>query len=200
MHQLDVQQEASMLIERTPKRAKDILMPKGRFVVQHWRNGKRINEYHFNNGVTDEGKNHLLDVGFDGGTQVATWYLGLIDNAGFTALADDDTYDDINQAGNGWDEFDDYTDPANADSAVTRPAWTPGEPSAASITNATVVEYDITAAGTVKGLFVVGGGTSPEDKGDHAAGSTLWATALFSAGDAPVNNGDTLKVTYTISL
>ena len=171
----------------------------GKFIVEHWRNGKRINEYHFKNGITTEGKNALLDIMFDGGTQITAWYLGLIDNTGFTALADGDTYDDINQAGNGWDEFDDYTDPSNADSALTRPQWSPDAASAASITNSTVRQFDITASGTIKGVFVAGGGAAPETKGDHASGSTLWATALFSGGDVPVQNGDALKVTYSVS-
>lgn len=187
-----------------PARKSSLVAPspvnlKGRFVVQHWRDGKRFNEYHFNNGIVNEGKDKLLNVMFDGTAAITSWYLGLIDNAGFTALAADDTYDDINQAGNGWDEFTLYTDANNGDSATTRPEWGPDPASAQSITNSTVAIYDITGSGTVKGLFTVGGGTNPELKDDHAAGSTLWATALFTSGDVVVQNGDQLKVTYTVS-
>lgn len=171
----------------------------GRFVVQHWRNEQRINEYHFNNGIVNEGKDKLLNVMFDGTAAITVWYLGLIDNASFAALASDDTYDDINQAGNGWDEFTLYTDANNADSTVTRPVWGPDPASAQSITNSTVAIYDITGSGTVKGVFTVGGGTTPQNKNDHLAGSTLWATALFTSGDVTVQNGDQLKVTYTVS-
>lgn len=171
----------------------------GRFVVQHWRDGRRFNEYHFNNGIVNEGKDKLLNVMFDGATQISAWFLGIINNSGFTALAADDTYDDIDQAGNGWDEFQNYTDGNNADSAVTRPAWGPDPASAQSITNSTVAVYNITGSGTVKGVFAVGGGTTPQNKGDHLAGSTLWATALFTSGDVVVQNGDQLKVTYTVS-
>jgi hypothetical protein len=178
-------------------RSKAVL--KGRFVVEHWRNGQRYNEYHFDNGIVDEGKDKLLDVMFDGATQISTWYLGMIDNAGFTALADDDTYDDIDQAGNGWDEFTSYTDGNNGGNTTTRPQWGPDPASAQSITNSTVAVYDITGSGTVKGIFAVGGGAAPQTKGDHAAGSTLWATALFTSGDVTVQNGDQLKVTYTVS-
>jgi len=177
----------------------NLINPHGRFVLEHWREGKLLGTYELPNGITNEGKDHLLDVVFDSGTQITTWYLLLIDDANFTALADDDTYDDINQAGNGWDEFTDYTDPGNADSTVTRPEWAPDEPSAQSITNSTVEQFDITGSGTVKGVGVVGGGTNSSDKGDHAADGTLWATALFSGGDVPVTNGDALKVTYTVS-
>ena len=59
--------------------------------------------------------------------------------------------------------------------------------------------FDITSAGTVKGVFLVGGVAAENTKNDHTAGGTLWATALFTSGDVVVANGDQLKVTYTIS-
>lgn len=209
MNTLDVNQSArASLLRRgqlpTPAArpmvpaASHAVLASGRFKVDHIRNGKRINSYSFPNGITNEGKDHLLDVVFHGDTQITAWFLGLIDDASFSALAAADVYAQINGT-NGWDEFTDYTDPANADSALTRPAWTEGAASGQSITNGTVVEFDITGSGTVKGVFVVGGGTDPEDKDDAAGGGTLWATALFSGGDVPVLNGDTLRVTYTVS-
>lgn len=175
------------------------LEPKGEFYVEHWRAGKLLRREKMHNGIVNEGKNFLLDVMFHGTTAIGTWYLGLISGSGFTALASDDTYDDIDQAGNGWDEFASYTDPANSDSAVTRPAWTEGAASAQSITNSTVVSFDITGSGTVKGIFLAGG-TNAQTKSDHtASGNVLWATALFSGGDVTVASSDTVKVTYTVS-
>ena len=151
-------------------------------------------------GITDEGKDQILNTQFDAATQITTWHMGLIDNANFTGLNDADTYDNIDQAGgNGWDEFSDYTDAGNGDSATTRPVWNPDAAASQSISNGTVVVFDITATGTIKGLFLVGGGSAPENKGDHAAGSTLWATALFGSGDVDVQNGDQLKATYTVT-
>ena len=172
---------------------------RGLFVVEHWRGNDRFNEYHFRNDITNEGRNKLLNVMFDAGTQVTTWYLGIINNVGFTALANNDIYDDIDQAGNGWGEFKSYTDANNSDSTTTRPVWQTDPAASQSISNTTTSIYDITGIGIVKGLFTVGGGTSPELKGDHIVGSTLWATALFTIGDVPVQIGDQLKVTYTVS-
>lgn len=169
---------------------------KGRYVVEHWRDGKRFNEYHFCNGITNEGKNKLLDVMFHGVTAITTWFMGLIDNSGYTALAATDTYDDINQAGNGWDEFTNYTESA---SAVNRSTWAEDAASGQSITNSTVSVFDITGTGTVKGLFLGGGLANAELKSDHDPSGTLWATALFGSGDVAVQNGDQLKVTYTVS-
>lgn len=176
------------------------LNARGRFYVELWRDGKRVHAEAFNNGITNEGKNFLLDVMFHGTTANGTWYLGLIDNSGFTALAAGDTYAAINQAGNGWDEFASYTDTANASSAVTRPTWTEGAASGQSITNSSVVTFDITGSGTVKGVFLAGG-TNAQTKSDFtsAASNKLWATALFGSGDVAVLNGDQLKVTYTVS-
>ncbi len=173
---------------------------KGRFAVEHWRDGKRIAECRFDNGITNEGKNFLLDVMFHGVSANGTWYLGLIDDSGYTALAATDTYANINQAGNGWDEFADYTDTANAGSSSTRPTWTEGASSSQTITNSSVVVFDITGGGTVKGIFVAGGANG-QTKSDHttAASNKLWSTALFSGGDSIVLNGDQLKVTYSVS-
>jgi hypothetical protein len=171
----------------------------GRYRVEHWRDGQKINEYHFPNGITNEGKNHLLDVHFHGTAAMATWYMGLIDDLNYSNLDPTDLYDDIDQAGNGWDEFTLYTDAGNGDSATTRPAWDEAAASAQSITNNTVTVFDITGSGTVKGLFLCAG-TNANVKGDHTAGTAhkLWATALFS-GDVDVLNNDQLKVTYTVS-
>lgn len=172
---------------------------RGLFVVEHWRDGQRFNEYHFRNDIVNEGKNGLLNIMFNGNTQITSWNLGIIDNLNFSALSNSDTYANIDQPGNGWDEFQGYTDANNSDSATTRPIWQADAAASQSITNSTTSIYDITLAGTVKGLFAVGGGTNPELKGDNTAGSILWATALFSTGDVTVQIGDQLKVTYTVS-
>ena len=132
-------------------------------------------------------------------TQISSWFLGLIDDAGYTALADTDTYDNIDQVGNGWDEFSDYTDAGNGDSATTRPAWPVDAASTQSITNSLVAVFDMTGPGTVKGLFLVGGVANANLKGNHEPGGTLWVTALFAGGGVVVQNGDQLKITYTVS-
>lgn len=173
---------------------------KGRFTVEHWRNGERIDEKQFDNGITNEGKNFLLNAMFHSGTQNTAWYLGLIDNAGYSALAATDTYANLNTGSNGWAEATSYTDTANSGSSSTRPTWTPGSASAQTITNSSVVVFDITGTMTVKGIFVVGGANG-QTKSNHttAASNVLWSTALFSGGDSSVLNGDQLKVTYSVS-
>ena len=172
---------------------------RGFFVCEHWRNGLIIATHRMTNGIVNEGKDSIFDVYFDAATQITVWYMLLIDLAGFTALASDDTYDDIDQAGNGWDEYQTYTDPGNGDSTVTRPIWNPDPASGQSISNGTQEVFDMTGTGTVKGLAIVGGGAGSATKGDHASDGTLWATALFDQGDTGVVDGDQLKITYTTS-
>lgn len=171
----------------------------GKFIVRHRRRGRLLNEFLIPNTIVNEGKNHILNVQFNGITQITTWYLGLIDNANFTAIAATDNYDNINQAGNGWDEFTAYTDRNNAASAVTRPVWPEDAAASQAITNTTLAIYDFTGSGTVKGLFVAGG-TNAATKGDHTAGTghILWAATPFAA-NVDVNNGDDLSVTYSVS-
>jgi hypothetical protein len=195
---MSVCQNAGCSLVRARK-AEDQLQPRGRFVVEHFRRGEKIGHYEFPNGIANEGKNKLLDVMFHGVSAITTWWLGLIDNSGYSALAATDTYENIDQAGNGWDEFTDYTDAGNGGSASTRPEWTEGAASGQAITNGSPVVFDITGSGTVKGLFLVGGIANAQNKGNHEAGGTLWATALFGTGDVPVNAQDQLKVTYTVS-
>ncbi len=180
---------------------------KGRFHIEHIRDGVVINKFDITNGITVEGKNFLLNLGFHGAAgpaKINLWHIGLINNTPFTALDESDTYDDINQAGNGWEEWGDYTDANNIDSAVTRPEWTEGAASNKQITTDTPQAiYDVVGAGdgdTVKGVFICGG-PDADTKNDDTAGSPpniLWSTALF-ASSITVATSDQLKITYTIS-
>lgn len=197
---MDINTSATASVTKRRRQPDLMLKISGHFNIEHYRNGVKIDEWTADNAVVNQGKNHALDVLFNGATAHSTWYLGLIDNSGFTALAAADTYANINQVGNGWDEFDDYTDAGNSDSAVTRPDWTQGSAASQAVTNSSVVVYDITGTGTVKGLFAVAG-TNAQTKDDHTgSGNLLWCTALFNGGDKSVASSDQLKVTFTVSL
>ena len=201
-NKLNITESASCEIVKGNKKMKnDQLNLMGKFTVEHWREGKLLETFEVPNLITNEAKNHILDTQFNSGTVIADakWYIGLIDLTGYSALAATDTYALINTT-NGWDEFTDYTDPANTDSAVTRPVWLSDAAASQSITNSTVQSFDITASGTVKGMFLCGGPTTALTKDDAtASGNILWNAALFTGGDRTVANTDTLKVTYTIS-
>jgi hypothetical protein len=163
---------------------KEDFRPKGSYVVEHLdKDGKLKGIYKIPNDITNQGKNDIFDVYFSDGTQTPAsgWYLSLVSNSGYSALAAGDT--PASHAG--WTEFTGYAE-------GTRPAWGPGDPAGQSITNSTPVTFSINTSGTVKGIFVINQNTKGGTTGK------LWATALFT-GDVPVTNGDQLKVTYTVA-
>jgi len=174
------------------------LAMQGRYVLEHFRNGVKIGQYEFHNAITNQGKNKLLDVCFGAVTPITLWYTGLIDSDGYTILAITDTYQNIGATGNQWSEFTTYTDGNNSDNASTRPVWGAGSAALQAITNAAPEIFDVTTAGTVVGVFTVGGIAAAQNKSDHAASGVLWATATFTA-PIPVNISDQLKITYTVT-
>lgn len=162
---------------------KERLPLKGKFHIEHFNKaGELIGKYEVPNGIVDVGLNHILETEFNGGTPITSWYIGLVDNASFSAFANADTMG----SHAGWIETH------TTYSQGTRPEWTAGTATGRSITNAATVDFSMTATITVKGIFI----TSSSTKGGTTG--TLWSTAAF-ASNVTANNGDTLKVTYTVS-
>lgn len=152
---------------------------RGTFFVEHRNSaGKLIGLYRIPNGIVDVGMNFLLDGMFNSGTQSATWYIGLIDNSGYTAVADSDTL----ASHAGWTEFTNY--------AGSRKTWGPDAAAGRAVSNGSTVDFTVNSAGAVRGIFATDqvSGTSP----------ILWATALFSSS-ITVASSDVLKITYTVS-
>ena len=159
----------------------DMIM-KGAFKVDHFdKQGKLKGTYEFPNGIVDVGMNHILDTQFTGSAGVSPWYIGIVDNASFTAFANADTM----ASHTGWIESSAYTE-------ANRQEWTEGAAAARSITNGTTVDFSINATVTLKGIFVTSDNTKAGTTG------TLWSTAAFASNVSAVN-GDTLKITYTVS-
>ena len=133
------------------------------------------------NLVTTAGKNDLLDKYLAGSAYTATWYLGLISNTGYTAVAAGDT----SASHAGWTESTAYSD-------ATRQA--PSWGAAASGSKAsTATAFAINATATIKGAFLISNSTKGGTTG------VLYSAGLFSGGDRAVVSGDTLNVTYTAS-
>jgi len=155
--------------------------PRGKYHVEHWRAGEHIADYDIPNGIVTVGKNSLLDVGFRAQTQITAWYIGIIDNSGFSALADADTA----ASHGGWNEFTTYSE-------ANRVQWSPAAAASGQISNSSSSNFNITGTGTLKGIFLISNNTKSGTTG------TLWATAAF-ASNVSVVNGDLLKITYTIT-
>jgi len=173
-------QKATGQVERKPSGESDF-SPKGYFDIQLVRKGKVIESFRAPNGVTNVGKNSILGVGFNAIAQITAWYLGIIDNSGFSALAAADTM----ASHAGWNEFVSYAE-------ATRVAWPEDAASGQQITNSTSADFNINGSGTLNGIFLV------SDNVKSGTAGTLWATASF-ASTIPVLASDVLKITYTIT-
>ena len=149
--------------------------------IKRWLNEMNIRNYTIRpNGIVDVGMEHILDTEFVAGSQSTIWYIGLVDNNGWTDFLDGDTMGSHTT----WAESTVYPG--------TRPQWTVGAASSRQVTNASTVDFAINGSATLKGIFVVNENTRGGSSG------VLWATASFSSTVA-VQNGDTLKITYTVS-
>jgi hypothetical protein len=132
------------------------------------------------NGTTKVGLDDALAVQLGGGTQKTTWYLGLIDDAGFSGLAATDTM----ASHSGWSESTAYSE-------SVRPTWSPGAVSGQIISNSGApATFTANANVTIRGAFLVSNSTKGGITG------TLWATGTFSVTQVLVS-GQALKVTYT---
>lgn len=137
------------------------------------------------NAVTAAGLDSLLTIYFNVGTPISVFYVGLVDNSGFVAFSSSDGL----ASHTGWSENTQYTG--------TRQAWGNGSSSGQSVTNATPLSFAMTptigSPATIRGLFLASHTSS------NSSSFLLFSTAAFSQGNQVVNNGDTLKVSYTIA-
>ena len=135
------------------------------------------------NGVTLEGFDHLLGVGFRNQALITTWFMGLITSAGGSppVVAESDT-----MASNAWSETTTYGE-------ANRPTWTPAVVTQKSIANSAAVVFTFNGAADIRGIFI----TSDNTKGGTAG--KLWATALFNANMVFADT-EILRLIYTINI
>jgi len=169
--------------------AADSASAKGVYKIQcHDKDGNLKWEDEAPNLVVNEGLQDMNAKYFTGTTYTAAWYLGLYGSGATNSPAAGNT-----MASHGtWTEVTAY-------SQATRPACTFGTPTTANpsvaTNSASPASFSINGTTTVGGAFV----TSNNTKGGTTG--TLYSAADFSApGDRSVVSGDTLSVTYTLSL
>lgn len=134
------------------------------------------------NIVVNVGLNDVLDKYFKGSTYTAAFYVGLVDNASFSAFA----AGDIMSSHTGWIELTAYNE-------ATRETLTLGTVSSQSVDNsASKASFTMNATNVVKGAFV----TTDSTKGGTLG--TLYGAAAFSATRS-VESGDVLNVTVTLT-
>lgn len=138
----------------------------------------------FPNLVTTVGGNDLLDVYLAGSTYTAAWYMGLISATGYTTGP---ALTDTMASHGGWTEDTGYSNAARPTAA-----WSAATGKSKSLSAGLV--FNINASTTIKGCFLANNSTK--------AGTTgiLFSAGLFTGGDQPVVNGNTLTVTYSASV
>ena len=140
------------------------------------------------NLVVNVGLQYMCGTALTSVSQITTWYIGLYGAGASNTPAAGDTM----SLHTGWTEVTPYSN-------ATRPACTfatatTANPSVAT-NSASPASYTINATATVGGAFLVSNSTKGGSTG------TLFSAADFSSpGDRSVVSGDTLTVTYTLSL
>lgn len=137
------------------------------------------------NVVTTLGKNDLLDKYLNGSAYTATFRMGL-KGAG-VAVAADTQASHASWLEQGLANAPTYT--GNRKSVVM------GASSAGSSVSP-VQAFAITSSGTVSGCFTNNGGSATIDN----TTGVLFSAGDFSGGTKTVTNGDTINVTYTLSV
>jgi len=166
----------------------EILIPEqnitigGVFDYEHYRGGQLISSGQSHNKVVNEGLDHLLSVGFNDGTKIPAWYIGIYTGT-YTPIAGEVA---ANIAANAV-ETSSYTE-------TTRPVWNEAAPSGQSITNtASRSIYTMSADQTVLGAFLI----SSSQKG--GAAGLLMSVSNFPAARI-LKSGDVFLVGYSINI
>jgi hypothetical protein len=174
-------------------RSGEEMMALGHFKVQCFdKDGNLKWEDDNHNLVVNEGLQYMCGTALTSVAQITTWYIGL-----YGALATNNPAATDTMASHaGWTEVTPYSNanrPTCSFATATLPTGT-GNPSIAT-NSASVAVFNINATQTVGGAFLVSNNTKGGSTG------TLFSAADFSSpGDRAVSSGDTLNVTYTLSL
>lgn len=152
------------------------------YEVSCYRDGRLLWVDAFHNLVTTVGKNKVLDAAFKTGLASPAWYVGLVDNASYTAYAAADTM----SSHAGWIESTIYTE-------AVRQTWTAGTIAAGSVDNASSkAVFTINAGGTVRGCFL----TTVSTKGGTTG--TLYGVGDLTASRVVIS-GDVLNIKVTLT-
>jgi len=144
------------------------------------------------NTVVTVGKNAMLDQSLAGSAYTVTGpYMGLISSTSYSAISASDTM----ASHAGWLEAGGANAPTYSGNRPTA-AFSAASAGAKALSSA--LAFSITGTGTIKGAFLTFG-TGAVNTKDNTSG-TLFSAGLFTGGDRAVSSGDTVNVSYSVSL
>lgn len=145
------------------------------------RDGEIIDIAEDHNLMVSEGLNHALDVAYNGGVQIASWYIGLFEG-NYTPVAGDTAA-----------TFATAATESTAYTQATRPLWSVAAPASQQITNsASKAQFTMNATKTIYGAFIISNSTKGGTSG------TLTAASRFASARNVILD-DELLITYTLS-
>ncbi len=171
----------------------DALHIKGVYVATCYGADGRIKWYDIIwNTVVTVGKNKMLDnyLAGSGFTQTGP-FMGLISSDSYSAIAAADTM----ASHAGWREAGVTNTPHYSGNRKTC-VWSSAATGAKALSAA--LSFSITGTGTIKGCFITLDASAVNTVDD--TNGTLFSAGLFSGGDRAVINGDTVAVSYSVSL
>lgn len=150
----------------------------GRYVIEHYRDGKLLDTIFAENLIVTEGLNDCQDQYWRGSSYSAEHYLGLMDSS--PTVAASDTM--LSHAG--WSEETGYDESA-------RPTYSPAASSGGVVTNsASKAEFTLNADATIGGVFCTTNSTKSGTTGK------LFSAAAFTGGDRSFKDNDVISITY----
>jgi len=156
-----------------------------------YENGPLLWEQTIDNVVCTVGKNLMLQTALTGSAYTVVGpYMGLISSVSYTAVSAADTM----ASHSGWTE----AGSTNAPTFAARIAPSFGTATAGAISTSSAVSFTMTGAGTLVGAFITYG-TGAVTTLMSTAG-TLLSAGAFTGGNQPVNSGNVVQVTYSLSL
>jgi len=148
-------------------------------------NGKLKWECEAKNIITYSGKNGLLQTYMSGSSYTAAWYMSLI-TAGTATTASTYASPTVTEV--------------TSSIIAARLAVSWGTAASGSL-SATTTSFSIIGSATITGNMLVTGGSGVTTVGNTSAtGGILFSSAAFSGGSKTVSNGDSLNVTYSLSV
>lgn len=159
------------------------VVAKGVYHCELIRDGKKIDEWTFDNIVTNEGLTSSVSVTLCNYSQITSWYLGIFEGD-YTPSATDTA------AG-----FATNATECTAYQESARPSFVPEEPTGPSCTNINnKAVFTFNQNKTIYGAFLI----SSRTKG--GVSGKLMSAAQFSTGPKSVTPTDQLLITYTYNL